>query len=146
MRRTVTSPEKCHSTSDSHHLVFVEPETLTVAETSRYFIILIFRETKYILIKLKKVLFISIEKRNLTIMWFANFLVAASATMVLPFLSLYLETFGNYDSAFIQRWSGYVFGITFLIAFFISPDYRIWNFSVDFHDGIRGLCTGFILS
>jgi MFS transporter, DHA1 family, multidrug resistance protein len=70
------------------------------------------------------VLFISIEKRNLTIMWFANFLVAASATMVLPFLSLYLETFGDYDSAFVQRWSGYVFGITFLVAFFISP---IWG-------------------
>jgi MFS transporter, DHA1 family, multidrug resistance protein len=67
------------------------------------------------------VLFISIEKRNLTIMWFANFLVAASATMVLPFLSLYLETFGNYDSAFVQRWSGYVFGITFLVAFLFSP-------------------------
>ncbi|WP_113926794.1 MFS transporter [Bacillus sp. P14.5] len=66
----------------------------------------------------------SIEKRNLTIMWFANFLVAASATMVLPFLSLYLETFGNYDNAFVQRWSGYVFGITFLVAFFISP---VWG-------------------
>ncbi|WP_456274891.1 MFS transporter [Bacillus sp. AK031] len=63
----------------------------------------------------------SIEKRNLTIMWFANLLVAASATMVLPFLSLYLETFGQYDSAFVQRWSGYVFGITFLVAFFFSP-------------------------
>ncbi|WP_044022988.1 MFS transporter [Bacillus sp. SG-1] len=66
----------------------------------------------------------SIERKNLMIMWFANFFVAASATMVLPFLSLYLETFGNYDSAFVQRWSGYVFGITFLIAFFISP---VWG-------------------
>ncbi len=51
----------------------------------------------------------------------ANFLVAASATMVLPFLSLYIETFGTYSHEFVQRWSGFVFGITFLTAFFISP-------------------------
>ncbi|PSL44476.1 putative MFS family arabinose efflux permease [Salsuginibacillus halophilus] len=55
------------------------------------------------------------------IMWFANFFVAASATMVLPFLSLYIETFGNYSDAYVQRWSGYIFGITFLVAFFVGP-------------------------
>jgi MFS transporter, DHA1 family, multidrug resistance protein len=73
---------------------------------------------------IKKVSRISIEKRNLVIMWFANFLVAASATMVLPFISLYIETFGPYNNAFVQRWSGFVFGITFLVAFFVSP---IWG-------------------
>ncbi|RLQ96874.1 MFS transporter [Falsibacillus albus] len=66
----------------------------------------------------------SIQKRNLIIMWFANFLVAASATMIMPFLSLYIETFGHFDHSYIQRWSGFVFGITFLTAFFISP---IWG-------------------
>ncbi|MBU9711313.1 MFS transporter [Evansella tamaricis] len=54
-------------------------------------------------------------------MCLANFFVAASATMVLPFLSLYIETFGEYSDAYVQRWSGFVFGITFLIAFFVSP-------------------------
>ncbi|WP_082892713.1 MFS transporter [Rossellomorea aquimaris] len=63
----------------------------------------------------------SIEKKNLTIMLIANFLVAASATMVLPFLSLYIETFGSFSHEYVQRWSGFVFGITFLTAFFISP-------------------------
>jgi MFS transporter, DHA1 family, multidrug resistance protein len=67
------------------------------------------------------VLIISIEKKNLVIMVMANFLVAASATMVLPFLSLYIETFGDYSAEYVQRWSGFVFGITFLTAFFISP-------------------------
>ncbi|GEL07988.1 MFS transporter [Salisediminibacterium halotolerans] len=61
------------------------------------------------------------EKRNLMIMWFANFFVSASATMVLPFLSIYIETFGSYSDAFVQRWSGFIFGITFLVAFFVSP-------------------------
>lgn len=60
-------------------------------------------------------------KRNFVIMWLANFFVAASATMILPFLSLYIETFGSYSNEFVQRWSGYVFGITFLMAFFVSP-------------------------
>ncbi|MFC0271013.1 MFS transporter [Metabacillus herbersteinensis] len=54
-------------------------------------------------------------------MFFANFLVAASATMILPFLSLYIETFGHFEDGFVQRWSGYIFGVTFLIAFFVSP-------------------------
>jgi MFS transporter, DHA1 family, multidrug resistance protein len=67
------------------------------------------------------VLIISIEKKNLVIMVMANFLVAASATMVLPFLSLYIETFGDYSAEYVQRWSGFVFGVTFLTAFFISP-------------------------
>jgi MFS transporter, DHA1 family, multidrug resistance protein len=67
------------------------------------------------------VLTISIKKKNLTIMLMANFLVAASATMVLPFLSLYIETFGTYSHEYVQRWSGFVFGVTFLTAFFISP-------------------------
>ncbi|WP_307326158.1 MFS transporter [Evansella vedderi] len=54
-------------------------------------------------------------------MCIANFFVAASATMVLPFLSLYIETFGNYSDAYVQRWAGFVFGITFLVAFAVSP-------------------------
>ncbi|KIL43652.1 MFS transporter [Jeotgalibacillus campisalis] len=66
----------------------------------------------------------TIEKKNLVIMWIANFLVAASATMILPFLSLYIETMGNFSSDYVQKWSGLVFGITFLTAFFVSP---IWG-------------------
>ncbi|CAM3724778.1 MFS transporter [Alkalicoccus chagannorensis] len=60
-------------------------------------------------------------KRNLIIMWTANFFVAASATMVLPFLSIYIETFGDFSDAYVQRWSGFIFGITFLVAFVVAP-------------------------
>ncbi|WP_246247433.1 MFS transporter [Piscibacillus halophilus] len=66
----------------------------------------------------------SLAKRNLAIMWFANFFVAGSMTMVMPFLSLYIETFGNFSDDFVQTWSGYTFGITFLTAFLVSP---IWG-------------------
>lgn len=54
-------------------------------------------------------------------MWFANFIVAASATMVLPFLSLFIETLGDFSAAYVQQWSGYVFGVTFFVAFLMAP-------------------------
>jgi MFS transporter, DHA1 family, multidrug resistance protein len=60
-------------------------------------------------------------KRNLLIMWFANFFVAASMTMVMPFISLYIETFGNFSDKYVQHWSGITFGITFVSAFIFSP-------------------------
>ncbi|MCZ0088720.1 multidrug efflux MFS transporter [Bacillus subtilis] len=41
--------------------------------------------------------------------------------MIVPFLSLYIETLSSFSNGFVQRWSGYVFGITFLMAFLVSP-------------------------
>ncbi|WP_099159286.1 MFS transporter [Virgibacillus ndiopensis] len=57
-------------------------------------------------------------------MWFANFFVAGSMTMVLPFISLYIETFGNFSDSYVQNWSGWIFGITFVSALLFSP---IWG-------------------
>ncbi|MGE7904238.1 MFS transporter [Peribacillus sp. NPDC094092] len=65
-----------------------------------------------------------IAKRNLFIMWFANFFIGGSMTMVLPFISLYIGTFGDYSTQYIQHWSGWTFGITFVTAFLFSP---IWG-------------------
>ncbi len=67
---------------------------------------------------------IKAEKRNLLIMWFANLFVGASMTMVIPFLSLYIESFGQYSGEDVQRWSGFVFGVSFLVAFLVAP---IWG-------------------
>ncbi|MRG86322.1 MFS transporter [Salinibacillus xinjiangensis] len=57
-------------------------------------------------------------------MWFANFFIAGSMTMVIPFLSLYIETFGNFSDQYVKSWSGWVFAITFVTAFIFSP---IWG-------------------
>ncbi|MCQ6281513.1 MFS transporter [Bacillus sp. EB600] len=65
-----------------------------------------------------------IARRNLHIMWFANFFVNSSMTMVLPFLSLYIETFGHFSEKYVQHWSGLTFGVTFVSAFIFSP---IWG-------------------
>src|SRR5699024_9664581 len=75
--------------------------------------------------KERRRIFISIDdlgvKRNLVIMWFANFFIAASMTMILPFISLFIETFGNYSDAYVQNWAGWTFGITFVAAFLFAP-------------------------
>ncbi|WP_062109449.1 MFS transporter [Bacillus niameyensis] len=60
-------------------------------------------------------------KRNLLIMWICNFIIAASMTMVTPFISLYIESFGDFSEEYVQRWAGLVFAVTFLSAFLFSP-------------------------
>lgn len=45
-------------------------------------------------------------------------------TMVMPFISLYIESFGNFSEKYVQHWSGLTFGITFVSAFIFSP---IWG-------------------
>ncbi|WP_091496732.1 MFS transporter [Amphibacillus marinus] len=57
-------------------------------------------------------------------MWFANFFIAGSITMVQPFLSLYIHTLGNHSASQVQTWSGLIFSITFVTAFIFSP---IWG-------------------
>ena len=66
----------------------------------------------------------SVQKRNFTIMWFSNFLVSGTMTMIMPFLSLYISTMGDFSDAYVQKWSGLVFGATFVSAFLMSP---IWG-------------------
>ncbi|MFC0300192.1 MFS transporter [Virgibacillus soli] len=44
--------------------------------------------------------------------------------MVLPFISLYIQSFGDFSSGYVQNWSGWIFGITFVTAFIFSP---IWG-------------------
>lgn len=57
-------------------------------------------------------------------MWVANFFAAGSMTMVIPFISLYIDSLGNFSDAYVQKWSGLVFAITFVTAFIFSP---IWG-------------------
>ncbi|WP_047980552.1 MFS transporter [Ornithinibacillus contaminans] len=57
-------------------------------------------------------------------MWFANFFIAGSTTMVIPFLSLYIASFGNFSDVYVQNWAGWVFLVTFIAAFLFAP---IWG-------------------
>lgn len=64
------------------------------------------------------------QKHNFVIILIANFIVAGSTTMIMPFLSLYIETFGNFSDNYVQTWAGLIFGATFVTAFIMSP---IWG-------------------
>ncbi|WP_067727937.1 MFS transporter [Oceanobacillus damuensis] len=57
-------------------------------------------------------------------MWFANFFVSGSMTMVIPFISLYIDSMGDFSDSYVQTWSGLTFGVTFIAAFLFSP---IWG-------------------
>lgn len=76
----------------------------------------------------RSVLFIlyqkSIVKRNVAIMWFANFFISGSMTMVMPFISLYIQSLGDFSETYVQNWSGWIFAITFVTAFIFAP---IWG-------------------
>lgn len=64
------------------------------------------------------------------IIWICNFLVAGTTTMIMPFLSLYIDTFGNHSPAYVQKWAGLIFGATFITAVIMSP---IWGRIADKH-------------
>lgn len=72
----------------------------------------------------KRVFGMNVQKRNFIIIWISNFLVAGTMTMIMPFLALYIETFGDHSDAYVQRWSGLIFGATFVTALLMSP---IWG-------------------
>ncbi|MEN1966806.1 MFS transporter [Lentibacillus sp. N15] len=69
-------------------------------------------------------------------MWFANFFVAGSMTMILPFLSLFIESYGDFSASYVQNWSGWIFSITFVTALIFSP---IWGRIGDKHGRKRVL-------
>ena len=69
-------------------------------------------------------------KHNFIIILISNFIVAASATMIMPFLSLYINTFGDFSDSYVQTWSGLIFAATFITAFLMSP---IWGRIADKH-------------
>lgn len=64
------------------------------------------------------------QKRNFIIIWISNLLVAGTMTMIMPFLSLYIETLGNFSESYVQKWAGLIFGATFISAFLMAP---IWG-------------------
>ncbi|MGN7477573.1 MFS transporter [Solibacillus silvestris] len=63
-------------------------------------------------------------RHNFIIILVANFIVAAAATMIMPFLSLYIDTLGDFSDDYVQTWAGLIFAATFITALLMSP---IWG-------------------
>ncbi|MGI2750192.1 multidrug efflux MFS transporter [Bacillus cytotoxicus] len=69
-------------------------------------------------------------KRNLMICWLGCFTTAAGMSLVIPFLSFYIEKLGVTGTSNIAQWSGIAFGVTFLMGAIVSP---IWGKLGDTH-------------
>ncbi|MBN6188142.1 MFS transporter [Aneurinibacillus sp. BA2021] len=64
----------------------------------------------------------AIWKRNLYILWFAQFMVLAAMNLVIPFLPLFLQhDLGVTDPIAAQQWTGWIFAANFLTAFLVAP-------------------------
>ncbi|MFT8878845.1 MAG: MFS transporter [Oenococcus sp.] len=63
-------------------------------------------------------------KRNIYILWFGTFIIGVGSGEVLPFLSLFTESLGNFTRSQVNLYSGIAFSSTFLMTAVVSP---IWG-------------------
>ncbi|QAY66433.1 MFS transporter [Paenibacillus protaetiae] len=64
-------------------------------------------------------------KKNLIVLWFGQFLINAGMTMIIPFMSLYLQfDLGLSDKHEIGVWAGIIFAGNFVTSFIFQP---IWG-------------------
>src|SRR5699024_12323230 len=106
-------------------LLFVINKTIFIIYKLSTFLVFILK-ARIIIVKViyTRSTFMSYQKklvpRNVSIMWFANFFVAASMTMIMPFISLYIQSFGAFSVDYFQTWSGTIFGVTFVTYLIFS--------------------------
>ncbi|MBO7745442.1 MFS transporter [Paenibacillus sp. MWE-103] len=62
-------------------------------------------------------------KKNLAVLWIGQFLVMGGMTMIMPFMSLYLQSprIGMTDEHEIATWAGIIFAGNFVTAFLFQP-------------------------
>ena len=69
-----------------------------------------------------------IWQRNLLVCWFGTFATAVGYSQLAPILPLFIEHIGIHDPSRIEQWSGFAFGITFVVSAILSP---IWGRAAD---------------
>jgi MFS family permease len=67
-------------------------------------------------------------KRNLFVCWFGTFATAAGYSQLAPILPLFIDHLGIHEPGRIEQWSGFAFGITFIVSAIFSP---IWGRTAD---------------
>ncbi|MFD1672627.1 MFS transporter [Agrilactobacillus yilanensis] len=60
-------------------------------------------------------------RRNLTVLWFCTFVAGVAFSEIMPFLSLYVGTMGNFSRSQVTIYSGLVYGATALVTAIASP-------------------------
>ncbi len=69
-----------------------------------------------------------IWKRNLIVCWFGIFVASVGMSQIAPVLPLYIKHLGVASAALIVQFSGFAFGVTFIISAIFSP---IWGHAAD---------------
>ncbi|HTK05772.1 MAG TPA: multidrug efflux MFS transporter [Ktedonobacteraceae bacterium] len=69
-----------------------------------------------------------IWKRNLLVCWFGMFVTGVGMSQLAPVLPLYIRHLGVDNTALIEQFSGFAFGITYIISAIFSP---IWGQAAD---------------
>lgn len=67
-------------------------------------------------------------KRNLLVCWFGMFVTSIGLSQIAPVLPLYIRHLGITNAGQIDQFSGFAFGITFIISAVFSP---IWGHAAD---------------
>ncbi|MBI4429673.1 MAG: MFS transporter [Ignavibacteriales bacterium] len=67
-------------------------------------------------------------RRNLYIIWAAQFIAMMGMSLVVPFLPFYIRSLGVTSPEDVARWSGFVFAGPFFISFFSTP---VWGYLGD---------------
>lgn len=60
-------------------------------------------------------------EQNLIVLWFGTFMAGIGFSLVMPFMSLYIDTLGDFTPQALNLWSGLAFSATFLVTTLISP-------------------------
>ena len=62
-----------------------------------------------------------IWKKNLFVLSIAVFIAGIAFSEIMPFLSLYINTLGNFSHQQLNFWSGIVYSGTFIVSAVVSP-------------------------
>ena len=67
-------------------------------------------------------------RRNLRVLWFCTFVAGMAFSEIMPFLSLYISSLGNYTKSQVTMYSGLVYAADFFVSAIASP---LWGMVAD---------------
>lgn len=67
-------------------------------------------------------------EKNLFVLWFSVFVTGMAFSEIMPFMSLYVDTLGQFTKGQLNLYAGLIFSVTYLVSAIVSP---IWGKMAD---------------
>lgn len=67
-------------------------------------------------------------EKNLFVLWFSVFVTGMAFSEIMPFMSLYVDTLGQFTKDQLNLYAGLIFSVTYLVSAIVSP---IWGKMAD---------------